>query len=79
MKIGLIRDRHEIPQVNNYIFDKIEDVKDTEAMYQIAYEKINQYESVELYVTGLTVALIAVINVCIDNNIKLTMNHYDVE
>lgn len=78
--LGLIRGRHEIPQVkDNYIFDKIEDVKDTKAMYQIAFEKIKQYEYIDLYVTGLTVALISVINVCIDNNIELTLYHYDIE
>ena len=32
-----------------------------------------------LYVTGLTVALIAALNVCRENNIKVTLYHFDRE
>lgn len=82
MKIGLVRGRHELP-VKDYIFDKeIEDVRDMETMYKIVSEKLkslDKKEIVEVYVTGLTVALTVVIRYCINNNINLILWHYDRE
>lgn len=34
---------------------------------------------INIYVTGLTVALIAALNVCRDENLKVTLYHYDRE
>jgi hypothetical protein len=79
--IGLCKGRHNIPFVNdeNYVFDEIKDIKDTAKLYNIAYEKLKDLngESIYLYVTGLTVALIATLNVCKFFNINVTLMHYD--
>lgn len=79
--IGLCKGRHNIPYVNdkNYVFDEIKDVRDTTKLYKIAYEKLQglKNESIYLYVTGLTVALITVLNVCKFFNINVTLMHYD--
>lgn len=40
---------------------------------------VNGIEELTLYVTGLTVALVAVINACRGFNVKLTLMHYDRE
>ena len=80
MNIGLINNRHDIPEVYDYIFKKIEDVTNLQEMYAIAYNKLKDCtEKVNLYVTGLTVATTTVIKVCIDNNIELSLWHYDKE
>ena len=79
--IGLCKGRHNIPYVNdeNYVFDEIKDIKDTAKLYNIAYEKLKDLngESIYLYVTGLTVALIATLNICKFFNINVTLMHYD--
>ena len=82
MKIGLVRGRHELP-VKEYIFEEdIKDVRDMEAMYKVASEKLkslDKKEIVEVYVTGLTVALTTVIRYCYNNNLNLILWHYDRE
>lgn len=79
--ISLCKGRHNIPYVNdeNYVFDEIKDIKDTIKLYNIAYEKLKglKGENIYLYVTGLTVALIATLNVCKFFNINVTLMHYD--
>lgn len=79
--IGLCKGRHNIPYVNdeNYVFDEIKDIKDTDKLYNIAYEKLKDLngESIYLYVTSLTVALIATLNICKFFNINVTLMHYD--
>lgn len=37
--VGLCKGRHNIPYVNdeNYVFDEIKDIKDTNKLYNIAY------------------------------------------
>lgn len=82
MKYGLIRGRHEIAEVEEYIFeDAIADVKDVDALYCTAMEKMAPYasEGVDLYVTGLTVACAAVIKAAYAMDIRLSLWHYDVQ
>lgn len=80
MKIGLVKGRHELP-VKDYIFEKdIEDVRNIEAMYNIVSEKLNNFdkrEPLEVYVTGLTVALTTVIRYCYNEGLNLILWHYD--
>lgn len=80
MKIGLIKGRHSLP-VENYIFDKdIEDPTNLDKMYKVVEEKLKNVdpkETLEVYVTGLTVALTTVIKYCFNNDINLTLYHYD--
>lgn len=82
MKIGLIAGRHNLP-VKEFIFDKgIEDPTNLDEMYKIVEEKlknIDKRETLEVYVTGLTVALTTVIKYCFNNNANLKLWHYDKE
>ena len=103
MYAALIRGRHDIP-TTNYIFDSVEDVKDYQAMNDVAtnwlltnigvhteyghainaasYTDDTVYtgnDRLYLYVTGLSAALAAVIKVCAENGVKLSLLHYDRE
>lgn len=85
MNIGLIKGRHEIPEVNGlYIFNEPINPTDIIGINKIAIARIKQLfnnpdeeRSMNLYVTGLTVALVAVINVCRMYHIKLILWHYN--
>ena len=81
INLGLCKGRHQILNVDekSYIFDEIKDIKDIKKLDNIAYEKMQKLkgESIYLYVTGLTVALISVLNVCKKLNINVTLMHYD--
>lgn len=80
--MALCSGRHEIKEAKDgAIFDFIQDPTDvkgleTEAIYKLASLDI---EYLELYVTGLTVALIASLNACKKLNIKVTLYHFDRE
>lgn len=74
--MGLCAGRHEIP-VREYIFPNELDPLDIKGMEMQAREKLAGTSELILYVTGLTVALVAVVNVCRELNIKLTLMHYD--
>lgn len=82
MKFGLIHGRHNIAEVEEYIFeDAIVDVKDVDALYRTAMEKMAPYASdgIDLYVTGLTVACAAVIKAAYAMDIRLSLWHYDIQ
>lgn len=91
--LGLCKGRHDMP-VDGYVFDEIPEPTNTAALEKEAYRSIFKYATerswtttgdigsgltVNLYVTGLTTALIAVLNVCRKNNIKVMLWHYDRE
>ena len=85
MNIGLIKGRHEIPEVNGlYVFNELIDPTDVIGINEIAIDRVKQLfnnsdeeRSMNLYVTGLTVAPVAVINVCRMYHIKLILRHYN--
>ena len=79
IRLGLCRGRHELPEVNGYVFDTEVNPLDVSGLYETAYKAIPECKQVDLYVTGLTVALGAVIRVCTVRNIGLTLYHYDRE
>lgn len=77
-KMELCKARHEIPQaVDGSIFGNIVDPTDLTAMKTVVAEKLQGVSSLELYVTGLTVALVEVINYCHENGVELTLMHYN--
>ena len=90
IEVGLIRGRHEMP-VDKYIFENpIEDVHDYAGMacevidYIFNNVEKNELTKLNIYVTGLTAAALAVFHVCFDPNvrgwnIRLNAKHYDVE
>nr|DAX37483.1 MAG TPA: hypothetical protein [Caudoviricetes sp.] len=76
VKVGLIKGRHSLP-VDDYIFNEVDDVFDYAEMSNRIHTKLKLATSVDLYVTGLTTALIEVVNYCIIMNTNLTLWHYD--
>ncbi len=92
MNIALFESRHKIPQAcDGSIFDcsiSSNMMTDPDALEKLAYTRFlaKQVElgiettkglQVNLYVTGLTVALIAVINALAKTDTELTLYHYD--
>ena len=83
MNIGLVKGRHEIPNVNKYLFTEIADVTDVKAIEKVADSAIKALPTpisrvLNIYVTGLTVALIAVLNaVRRDERFTVTLWHFN--
>lgn len=82
MVVGLIRGRHNLPsEVTEYIWDdySISDVTDVFSIENYAKKWIGVRKPDELtvYVTGLTVALVAVINACHEAHIPLYLMHFN--
>lgn len=77
---GLCRGRHEIPSVEVYLFPHEVDPTNVDALRKRAWEGIPKDASkVTVYVTGLTVAMMAVVQVCFARQIALTAMHYNRE
>ena len=76
---GLCKGRHEIP-VKDFIFDEIADPTDFEGMAKWANDVIPlDATEIEVYVTGLTPAMLAVSRICFGGKIDLTAMNYDRE
>lgn len=78
-KIGLCEGRHEIPGVSDYIFSEIQDVTNFNKMQAIAFDKLKELKTdfVDIYVTGLTAALISTLNAANELNMQVNLYHYD--
>ena len=89
IELGLCKGRHEIAEISDYIFGE-EDTNmevmpfsdmikmlEVKADVRVAQMVENGYDHLNLYVTGLTPALMAVVNACWSNKLKLTLYHYD--
>ncbi len=76
--MGLCKDRHPAP-VKTGIFDQwVMGTRNEECLYRQAEERIPQdCGRLALYVTGLTVAIMAVVRVCSERKIDLVCYHYD--
>lgn len=78
MVMALCEGRHEIPQAKDgAIFPSVLNPTDLTAMSQMVHKALSNCSRLDLYVTGLTVALVEVINYCCFNLIPLTLWHYD--
>ena len=82
---GLCEGRHEIAGVTEYIFgNTISDPTDTAGLEKEAFDffmdnGVKSTESINIYVTGLTVALIAAINAAKEIGASVTLYHFDRE
>lgn len=77
---GLVQGRHEIPDVSEYIFTNTLDPADIQGIRSLAQKSLDflaKEDSLTVYVTGLTVALVEVINICHEKGVRLTLMHYD--
>jgi len=83
--MGLCEGRHEIitndgEKINEFIFGNNINPIDVEgSISEMCHKALRDVTSLEVYVTGLTVALVSVINYCIINLIPLKLWHYDRE
>ena len=79
---GLIQGRHEISEVKDYIFTNTLDPADITGIRSLAkksLEFLSKGDKLTVYVTGLTVALVEVINICHEKGVRLTLMHFDRE
>ena len=78
--MSLCEGRHEIPQaIDGSIFGTELNPLDLSGMETEARKQLHGVYTLNLYVTGLTVALVAVLNVCREQKIKVTLYHYNRE
>ena len=85
--VELCKSRHDFPQTRGAIFPQtIKDPTDTAGMYNIANRALGVFgldlrkgDTLQVYVTGITPALVEVINWCRDNNVKLVLLNYNKE
>ena len=76
----LCKSRHEIQfAIDGAIFDTTVNPLDVMGLEEHAKSVLMGINGLTLYVTGLTVALVAVINACRALGIELTLMHYDRE
>ena len=76
--LALCEGRHQMPtEVSGAIFPHNINPLDVEGLEKSASDKLAGCTELTLYVTGLTVALVAVMNVCRQKCIKLTLMHFD--
>ena len=72
--------RHAMPSdCEGAIFGNTINPLDLAGMAAVTAEKLSGVAELRLYVTGLTVALVTVINYCVSNGVKLTLLHFDRE
>lgn len=81
MKVGLIRDRHRIP-VDVFVFDFVRNPINIEQLNIESYNALSEIkrqgiEHIDLYVTGLTTALVSVLNSCKELELDVTLWHHN--
>lgn len=82
IKIALCEGRHQMPEgVEGAIFPNTLNPTDIEGLDRITKGFIDSHlnTKIDLYVTGLTVALVSVIKACHDQPVALTLYHFDRE
>lgn len=73
----LCKGRHVTP-ADMAVFENTLDPTDVDGLYSAAWDAIPEdCEALDIYVTGLTVAMLAVVKVCEQRQIDLTAWHYD--
>lgn len=83
LKIGVCKGRHEMP-CNFYVYEQtIEDPTDVTSLDGQAEEFFKRIETkekeIEIFVTGLTVALISILKVAVKKYDHVVLMHYDVK
>lgn len=77
IRIGAVAGRHEIPFIENYIFNEIKNVHDYDYVRRGVAEKLKDADRVDLYVTGLTSVVAEAVAFCAKRGIVLFLFHYD--
>lgn len=83
--LGTCKGRHEMP-VEKFVFETIEDTTDIVALRETVWSfigdnfyEILRAEQINIYVTGLTVALIEIVNQFKKMADNIVLMHYDVK
>ena len=79
-RMALCKGRHDMPsEVQEAIFDCEVNPLDTDGLLKevLQSNKLDNIDVLVIYVTGLTVALIAVLNACRMLGIKVFLKHYN--
>lgn len=78
-KMVLCAARHSHPAIDGLpaVFEDNIDPMDFSGLMRIAARKLKGVRTLDLYVTGLTPALVAVLNVCMIDLISCTLWHYN--
>lgn len=86
IKVAVCKGRHEIPQATDgAIFEQtITEMNPFNLLLEASKRLFSDFalhsgDMVELYVTGLTMATLAVVNACASTDIELVCYHYDRE
>lgn len=80
LNIALCKGRHNIPEATDgAIFGNTLDPLDIGDMAETVARKLDGVDKINLYVTGLTVALVEVIKYCYHEGVFCTLLHYDRE
>ena len=81
IEMGLCKGRHNIPGIDNYIFGTIADPTDIGGIVKQCESVLLplDFDMLILYVAGLAVALVEVVNYCLLEGRELTLMHYDCE
>ena len=83
IKLGAVAGRHEIPEVQGYVLDLVEDPSDLEAIEKNVFDcldnKLVNVNKLDLYVTGLTSVVLAAVKYCSQNNVQLSCWHFNRE
>lgn len=81
LKLGAVEGRHEIKNIDGYVLHAVEDVTDLNAIEQAVNAsldgRLQDYDKLALYVTGLTSVVLAVVKYCYAHDIKLSCYHFD--
>ena len=81
VKLGGVSGRHEIPNIDGYVLDKVEDPSDLTSIEISVFDSLDKLDlsnGLDLYVTGLTSVTLSVVKYCLLNGIALTCYHFDI-
>ena len=83
IKLGAVSGRHEIPGVQGYVLNLVEDPSDLEEIERNVFasldNKLVNVNKLDLYVTGLTSVVLAAVKYCSQNNVQLSCWHFNRE
>lgn len=81
LKLGAVEGRHEIKNIDGYVLHAVDNVTDLKGIEQAVNasldERLQGYDKLALYVTGLTSVVLAVVKYCYAHDIKLSCYHFD--
>jgi hypothetical protein len=78
-KMALCAGRHNIPNATDgAIFPAVVNPIDIDGINAVVRTTLQNVDCLDLYVTGLSVALVAVVDYCVSNGVGLTLWHYNV-